>query len=75
MDQHDICVCAYPVVRVRGVMCCTKLRVVMCEGNVVVCIEQDAICNYEWHGPSFLPGVYDATDTVGKYLFRDDGVP
>ena len=75
MGQYGICVCAYPVVCARDFVFCTRMCVSVHEGDVIVCIEQEVIRNYEWYGSPVLPGMYNSTDAEGKYLFRDDDVP
>ena len=75
MGQYGVCVCAYPVVCVCGLVFCTRVCMSVYEGDVAVCIKQEAIRNYEWYGSPSLPGVYDSTDAEGEYPFRDDDVP
>ena len=40
-----------------------------------MCIGQEVVRNYAWFGRSVLPGMYNLTDAIGKYLFGDVGVP
>ena len=75
MGQRGMCVCAYPVVCVRGFVFCTRVCVSVHEGDDIACIEHEAIRNYEWYGSPLLPGVYNSTDAEGEYPFRDDDVP
>ena len=53
---------AYPVVCVRGFVRCIRVCAIAREGNVISCIEQEAIRNYERYGPPLLPGVYYLAD-------------
>ena len=62
MGQCDVRVCAYPVVCVRGLVCCMGVRTVVREGNVISYIKSEAIRNYEWYSSSLLPSVCDVAD-------------
>ena len=62
MGQYGICVCAYPVVCVRDLVCRIRVRTIVREGNAIPCIKHEAIRNYEWYGLPLLPGVYNLAD-------------
>ena len=53
--RTQLCVCVVSCVVIRV---CAIVR----EGNVISCIEQEAIRNYERYGPPLLPGVYYLAD-------------
>ena len=62
MGQYGVCVCAYPVVCVRGLVCRIRVRTIVREGDVIPYIKDEAIRNYEWYGLSLLPSVYNVAD-------------
>jgi len=62
MGQYGVCVCAYPVVCVRGLVYRNRVRTIRREGDVIPYIKDEAIRNYEWYGLSLLPSVYNVAD-------------
>ena len=47
MSQYGVCVRAYPVVCVRGLVCRIRVRTIVREGNIIPYIKDEAIRNYE----------------------------
>ena len=62
MGQYGVCVRAYPVVCVCGLVCRIRVRTIVREGNVIPYIKDEAIRNCKWYGPSLLPSVYNVAD-------------